>query len=155
MKRIVRSAAATLVATLATWLAFGAAPAHAATGSWVENQTHYNIYFDGGWATMYFSKPPTSLPLNGLITSTTIVVRPYSNGNTSETIRICYQQVYSSTDYLCWDAGTITGSTTYTPTLFNGLNARGKITIRHTLVGGTYPATGVGVQDGVTVTYQY
>ncbi|MBB2915499.1 hypothetical protein FHS43_006820 [Streptosporangium becharense] len=132
-----------------------ALPASAATGSWTVSKTHYTIYFDGGYATMLFNKPVTSLPNNGQITSTTVQVAPYTNGRTTETITICYQKLYTATDYLCTTPVSITGNTTFSVSAFNGLDPKGTVTVRHTLSGGTYPATGVGVQDTVTVNYQY
>ncbi|GAA3086178.1 hypothetical protein [Streptosporangium carneum] len=149
------SAAAILAVALGVTTLAGATPASAATGSWTVNRTHYTIYFDGGYATTLFSKQTSTLPNNGQITSTTVQVTPYPNGRTSETVNICYQQLYSTTDYRCTGLLSITGGTTISVPDFNGLDPKGTVTVRHTLYGGTYPATALGAQDTVTVNYQY
>ncbi|WP_229402151.1 hypothetical protein [Micromonospora okii] len=146
---------AVLVGAVAS-AAVAPSPASAATGSWTVSQSKYNIYLDGGYATMYFSKSPQSaVPSNALITGTSVLVTPYPNGRTSETVRVCYRQQYSTTEILCTEPQEITGATTITLSQFNGQSARGSVTVRHTLYGGTYPATGGTAQDTVTVSYQY
>lgn len=147
---------AVLVLTgLAAVLAPTASPATAATSAWTISHTHFSIYFDGGYATLYFTQPQTQLPNNAPITGTSVQVTPYTNGRTTELVQVCYRQQFSDLDYACTAAQAITGATTIPTSLFNGQNARGTITVKHTLTGGTYPATGGTAQDTVTVNYQY
>jgi hypothetical protein len=42
-----------------------ALPAYASASSWTKTTTHYNIYSDGGYATMYFN-PPSTVPSSTL-----------------------------------------------------------------------------------------
>jgi hypothetical protein len=154
MSRLLRLGTA-LVSAVAS-VAVVSSPASAATDSWTVSRSKYTIYFDGGYATMYFAKSPQStVPSNALITGTSVHVTPYNNGRTRETVRVCYQRQYSSTDYLCNEPQDIFGSTTISLSLFNGQSARGSVTVTHTLYGGTYPVTGGTAQDTVTVSYQY
>jgi hypothetical protein len=49
----------------------------------------------------------------------------------------------------------ITSASTVTIPTFNGESAKGTVSVRHSLTGGTYPATGGTTQDSVTLNYQY
>lgn len=127
------------------------ATAHAQS-NWTRAATHYTIYTAGTYATMYFSQ--SGLPSSNSITSVTVTVNPYPNGNTGETIQICYAHPYSSTYGYC-QSQFITGPQTFVySTQFDGLNARGTFYVRHTLVDGTFPAYPNSVQDIVSVDYQ-
>lgn len=148
-----RSLLGALVATIV--LLLGASPSYAATDSWTMSRTHGTIYFDGGWSTGYYQVPQTTLPANPVITGTEVTVTPYSNGFAADTVTICYGQQYSTSDFVCLPDFTVTATTTVTTDLFNGQNAKGWITVRHTLTGGTYPAFGAPAQDTVTVNYSY
>ena len=104
---------------------------------------------------MPFSKTPTvSVPENATITNTSWVVNPYKNGYTADAVTICYQKLYTNDNFRCLDIAVTNGATVST-SVFNGLSARGKFVIQHTLTGGTYTAIGGSVQDTVTVDYQY
>ncbi|MEV0730718.1 hypothetical protein [Polymorphospora sp. NPDC050346] len=153
MKSVIRTGFVAM--TVAVLALVAAAPASAATGSWTESRSKYNIYFDGGYATMYFSKPQSQVPNNTSITGTTVYVTPYTNGRTTETITICYRQQYGTSDWACTAPQDITTATTIPVSLFNGQSARGAVHVRHTLYGGTYPTTGGSAQDTVTVNYSY
>lgn len=141
-------------------MAFGgvtlaAAPALATTAaSWTVSNYHLVVYYDGGFASTYFSKPPTTLPATATITNTSWIVTPYTNGNTADAVKICYQEVYTATDYRCLDIF-VTNGTTVSTTVFNGLSPRGTFVITHTVTGGTYPSPYSSAQDTVTVDYQY
>lgn len=126
--------------------------AFAINGSWSKTTLHYTIYLSGGYATMPFS-PPSSVPISGTsITSVTYNWSPYPNGNTTETVQLCYSKPYSSTLERCQDVSSLQSGSRNE---FNGLSARGSFWIRHTLTGGTYPATASGMSDTVTVNYTY
>ncbi|WP_271222350.1 hypothetical protein [Streptosporangium carneum] len=129
-----------------------ALPASAATGSWTVYQPQGTITSDGGSAITYFSKATT--PSTGQITGTTLLVQPYSNGRTSETVDVCYQEPGTATDYRCAGPFSFSSSMGIWLHSFDGLDPKGTITVKHTLHGGTYPAAGTGV-DRVTVDYQY
>ncbi len=151
--RLRRALLGVVVATVA--LLLGASPSYAATGTWAISQNHGTVYVDGDWSRAYFQRPQTTLPANPVITSTVVALTPYANGFATDTITICYQQQYSLTDFACLADFQLTGPTTMTTNLFNGQNAKGTITVRHTLTGGTYPAFGTSAQDTVTVNYTY
>lgn len=132
-----------------------AAPASAVTAaSWTVSLTPATIYADGNYARSLFNKPPTSIPSTGVITKTSFSVASYTNGYTTDTVTLCYQQVYTDTDYRCIDIATTGGATVTTP-VFNGLSPRGTIVIKHVLTGGNYPTTGTTGQDTVKTDYQY
>lgn len=143
-----------LIAVLAA-LTLGASPSFAATSSWTISKVHGTVYASGLWSTLFFQKPQTSLPPSPVITSTVVTVRPYSNGFTTDTVRVCYQRQYEYTDYACYPDFNITSATTFTINTFNGQSAKGTVSVRQTLTGGTYPASGGTTQDSVTVNYQY
>ena len=124
-------------------------PAHASASSWTKSQTHYTVYFSGGFASMYFGAPASTPESGTAITGVNYAWNTYNNGNTSEVVTLCYQKPYTSVDYLCADVP----SQTTTVDLFNGQSANGSFKITHALVGGTYPVFGGGVQDTVTVNY--
>ena len=152
MKNIIRAAALSWTLILIT--ALTASPAFSATGMWTADRLHYTIYASGGTGeTIHYQS--TTYPVNSLITSTSVLVRPYTNGATTETIRICYQQYGTTNRTPCTSELLLTGATTYPLSTFNGLSPKGAITVRHTLTGGTYPAIPGGVQDTVTVNYSY
>ena len=145
----------TAVLALIITATLAASPASAvSTSSWTESVTHYTTYVDGGYVRSAFAMPPSSVPATAKITKTSWAVAPYTNGYTADTVTLCYQQVYTSTDYRCLDIA-VTNGTTMSTTLFNGLSPKGIFMIKHTLFGGTYPATGGTAQDTVRVDYQY
>lgn len=95
------------------------------------------------------------MPNGTAITATSVQVTPYTNGRSSELVQVCYRKQYSDIDYLCTAQQAITGTTTIPIAIFNGESARGTVAVKHTLFGGTYPATGGTAQDTVTVNYTY
>ncbi len=129
-----------------------ASVSYAVDTSWSKTTTHYTIYMSGGWATMPFS-PPSSVPISGTtVTSVSYQWSTYPNGNSSELVEICYSNPYSSTIQYCHN---ISASQTGTVHFYDGFSARGTFWIRHTLTGGTYPATANSRTDSVTVNYHY
>jgi len=153
--KIFRRSLLCLLAILAA-LTVGASPSFAATSSWTISRLHDVVYASNSSRTVTFQVPQTSLPASPVITSTIVTVRPYSNGFTDDTIHICFQRQLEYTDYACYPDFKITDLTTVTIPTFNGQNAKGTVSVRQTLTGGTYPATSGGTtQDSVTVNYQY
>lgn len=129
-----------------------ASVSYAVDTSWSKTTSHYTIYMSGGWATMPFS-PPSSVPISGTtVTSVSYQWSTYPNGNSSELVEICYSNPYSSTIQYCHN---ISASQTGTVHFYDGFSARGTFWIRHTLTGGTYPATANSRTDSVTVNYHY
>lgn len=129
-----------------------ASVSYAVDTSWSKITTHYTIYMSGGWATMPFS-PPSSVPISGTtVTSVSYQWSTYPNGNSSELVEICYSNPNSSTIQYCHN---ISASKTGTVHFYDGFSARGTFWIRHTLTGGTYPATANSRTDSVTVNYHY
>lgn len=129
-----------------------ASVSYAVDTSWSKTTTHYTIYMSGGWATMPFS-PPSSVPISGTtVTSVSYQWSTYPNGNSSELVEICYSNPNSSTIQYCHN---ISASQTGTVHFYDGFSARGTFWIRHTLTGGTYPATANSRTDSVTVNYHY
>lgn len=92
------------------------------------------------------------MPTGAKITNTTYQITPYGNGNASDDVRLCYQQQYTTTDYLCV---TMTAPSSGSTPAFNGLDPKGTFVVTHTLHGGTYPASGGTAQDTVKADYQY
>jgi hypothetical protein len=128
-------------------------PASAATtASWTSTQAHSTLYSSGAESSTYHTKTSPRPPSTGKITSVAYQVTPYANGNTAETVRLCYDPIYTTTHTLCQDI-TVTGTATLTTTTFNGLDPRGTFVFTHAVTGGTFP-TASGA-DTVTVTYQY
>lgn len=150
---VIKRCVAVLSACLLTLVAW-ASPSMAATSSWTLSKVHGTIYGSGSYSTLWFQVAQTSLPTNPLITSTTVTVTPYSNGFTTDTVHICYQQPLTTTDYACYPDFNITATTTVTISTFNGQSAKGTVSVRQKLVGGTYPASSL-TKDTVTVNYQY
>ena len=126
----------------------GVSVAHAQ--SWTKTVTQYAIYMDGGQATMSFGAP-SSLPVRNLpVTSVDYVWTPYPNGNTRETVELCFSAPYVTTPGKCVDISN--SRTGRDSTNFRYQEARGTFYIRHTLRGGKYPIYSTG-RDTVTVNY--
>ena len=136
-------------------MSLAASPSYAATSSWTIAKTHGTVVENGLWSTLSFQKAQTSLPANPLITSTVVTVRPYANGFTTDTVHICYTRQFDLNEFACYPDFTITGALTVTIPTFNGQSAKGTVSVRQTLSGGAYPASGGTTQDSVTVNYQY
>ena len=101
---------------------------------------------------MIFSRP-TSVPISGTsVTSVSYSWQRYPNSNTSEVVEICYSNPYSSTIQYC---NNISSSLSGTVHFYDEFSARGSFYIRHTIFGGTYPATPLSNYDTVTVNYNY
>lgn len=129
-----------------------ASSAYAIDAAWTKTLLHYTVYGSGTSATTTFT-PPTTVPSSTTsITSVTYAWNPYPNGNTSELVLLCYTQPYGTNVYRCVD---VTANRTRTLNDFNTLSARGSFSLKHTLTGGTYPATASGVSDTVTVNYSF
>jgi hypothetical protein len=77
---------------------------------------------------------------------------PYPNGNTSEIVQLCYKRPNAANDLGC---AYVTDARSGNVSTFNNESAKGTVTLRHTLTGGTYAATPSGVSDTVTVNYVY
>jgi hypothetical protein len=71
---------------------------------------------------------------------------------TVETVLLCYRRPNAANDLGCAD---VTAGRSGNVSMFNSESAKGTITLRHTLTGGTYAATPSGVSDTVTVNYVY
>lgn len=134
----------------------GSAYAQVSFSSWTKTILHNTVYATNTTASMTFSTttftpplPPLSTPL---ITGIVYTWRPYPNGNNSETVFICYRRLYATNDLGCVNVSTIRSGTLHN---FDNENAKGTVFVRHTLVGGTYPATASGVSDTITVNYSY
>lgn len=127
-----------------------AAQSHAVVGSWSKQTAHYPIYFSGGYAEMPFNAPTSMQTLTSFITSVTYQWTGYGNGNTSRVVQICYSKKYSTTLERCIEITSASQGITHN---FDGLDASGKLWIRHRISGGTYPAISSAL-DSVTVMHQ-
>ena len=124
--------------------------AHAAITTWTKATTHYTIYSSGGYAAMPFA-PPSSVPSSGVVSTVQYSWFPYANGNTLESVELCYSAPYSSVIGNCQN---ISGTRTGTSFNFAGKSAKGEFWIRHTIFGGTYPTVST-TTDSITETYVF
>jgi hypothetical protein len=122
----------------------------AVTSPWTASATHNTVYTDGSTASV-FLMPPAGVSTSAKITHVEGRWNPYPNGNTHEEVQICYAQPSSS---VYGDCVNISTRPTFNLSNYAGQSARGSFAIRHTLTGGSYPATGSGVKDSISVYFQ-
>ncbi|WP_150125100.1 hypothetical protein [Aquaspirillum sp. LM1] len=126
-----------------------AAQSHAVSGSWSKDTLHYTIYASNTAATMPFRSTTYMSTGASYVTSLSWQWTPYANGNFSEVVQICYSGKYSTVIGGCRTYPARQGTTQD----FNGLDASGTFWVRHTLVGGSYPAVS-STADRISVVYQ-
>lgn len=123
----------------------------AASDFYEKSRRAQNIYFDTGFGTIFFGTP-TEVPRRGAeITSVSWGWSFYQNGVTTQEVRLCYRPEFSVDEGPCLD---ISGAQAGSTDIFNGLDARGNFTMRHTLYGGTYPVYPTH-EDTIIVDYIY
>ena len=110
-----------------------------------------NAYMSGTDNTTFFSRP-VSIPLNGTsITNVSWNWGQYTNGATSQHMRLCYRAQYSRVQHPCI---TISDAPIGEDSAFNGLSARGSFDLIHRLEGGSYPVYPTH-SDTLRVDYEY
>ena len=142
-----------MLALIATIGLSSAANAIVINDSYFADRVHYTIYNSGTSATMPFTVP-SSVPNTGaVVTSVSYQWRPYPNGNISEIVELCYTPKYATNPPA--DCVNITAEQSDINTDFAGRDAKGQFWIRHTIIGGTYPAYPSSVRDEIIVDYWY
>lgn len=126
---------------------------YAAQGSWQDQFRGYTIYYDGGYATSYFT-PNANVPNYGAsIEQVSWQWYHYNNGHTKQTVKLCYRKPYQYYNYRCKDISDHQSGSIH---LFDGLDAKGSFIIKIKLDGGYYPAyPGSKPEDVVHVEYSY
>lgn len=110
-----------------------------------------NVYIAGTDNTTFFSRP-ASIPYSGTsITNVSWNWENYTNGATSQTMRLCYRAQYSQLQHPCL---TITEAPIGNSNFFNGLSARGSFDLIHRLEGGNYPVYPMH-SDTIRVDYEF
>lgn len=136
-----------------------ATPSYAVNGTFTKSKNPGYIVVSGLPATARFGTlssdfPAGTLNLTKTITSVTYVATGYTNGATSQQVRVCMTKQYSTAIDACLS---VTGPSSGAVPVFVGKKIAPGVDlfIEHKLTGGTYPTATPATPDQITVNYSY